>query len=461
MHDVGVTTRRSKRLKGNVEGLDLDVDNSRSQIPVSSTKKTSTSLGLDPAQATLNITCPVTPSKQISSRSGEDGVPSPPPPSQPGNNPPLSTQVPRNVHKLRSKAKQITQKMTATPADYFTLTTTTFKDVSKATNLNFNCDLSGNKTSNIPLETTAMRPDSLQRCLGTSLFGKTCLLFAPVAQTRLMLQFYQSGKLLHKSDLKGCCIIPSKDLAFVQDLLKGWTLAHTLKAKVNTVNKHWHTAVSEETKLGTDLYVFTENTNPDPTLPEAEDIAIQYNLQDKELTMTFDGKASGARAVIGTDTFAGGPGYIHPTFAQKIGCRTRPCNALVVMGDKSTAHCQEECLTHIKLGSFSSKAWLLKLPIPQPYDILLGDVWLKHHKVRILYDKKSLEILTPTRKFTVRSRNARNPVDYAPVHPRTSENHIPDVRILHFMDIKEAINTKQEMHLLFVKKRGPCRSLRG
>ena len=105
----------------------------------------------------------------------------------------------------------------------------------------------------------------------------------------------------------------------------------------------------------------------------------------------------------------------------------------------------------IKLGSFTSKAWLLKLPIPEPYDVLLGDVWLKYHKVRILYDKLALEIVTLKRRFTVKARKAPKPADYSPAHPAVS-----DVRILQFMDVKHAIQTKQEMHLLFVQREEPA-----
>ena len=187
--------------------------------------------------------------------------------------------------------------------------------------------------------------------------------------------------------------------------------------------------------------------HPDPTLLGADQTPVEYRIKDKDLTMTFDGKASGARAVIGTDTFAGGPGYVHPEFVKANRIHTRPANAIVVLGDKHTTPCTEEGLVHVQMGSFSTKAWLLLLPIPEPFDILLGDGWLKAHKADLLYSKKCMEVMTPKRKFTVKARGVAKPISYTPQAPPE-----PEIRILNFMDIQQAAkDNTNEFHLLFVK----------
>jgi len=113
--------------------------------------------------------------------------------------------------------------------------------------------------------------------------------------------------------------------------------------------------------------------------------------------MTFDGKVSGARAIILTDTGAGGPGYIHPKFVEANRIHTRPARADVFLGEApQKADCTEECLVHLQMGSFSTKVWLLVLNIPEPYDTFLGDEWLKSQGARIIYDEDRLEFKKPT-----------------------------------------------------------------
>ena len=162
--------------------------------------------------------------------------------------------------------------------------------------------------------------------------------------------------------------------------------------------------------------------------------------------MTFDGKVSGARARVGTDTFAGGAGYIHPTFVEANRLQTRPCQAQVIFGDGSTTvDCTEECLVHLQLGSFNSKEWLLLLSIPDPYDILLGDKWLKTHGAHLLYDKQALEIVTSKRKFTIKSIHAPKPTSYTKTK---------DVRQLNYSQVKRSMTKGHQVILCFISKEG-------
>jgi len=297
---------------------------------------------------------------------------------------------PKKVTKLRRQAHRL--KLTATPPKFYTLTHTTLQTLQNLTKLQFNLDLSANPKTNLPQIHTAK---TLSTCLHTDLDNKTVLLYGNKENTKLTLQYFNQ---FESNTKQGCLLVPSHELEDYRPYLQGWTLIHTLKTKSYTCVKHWTLDNSEEVTGGCNLFVFVPHTTPN-VLPTP----LQYTLQDKELTLTFEAKISGAKCTIGVDTFASGPGYIHPDFVKANNLHTREVTASVTLGDSSVAPCTTECLVHVQLGSFSSKAWLLVVAIPSPYQALLGDAWCKHHKARILYDKNTIEIVTPTRKHTIRA----------------------------------------------------------
>jgi hypothetical protein len=232
--------------------------------------------------------------------------------------------------------------------------------------------------------------------------------------------------------------------------LKGWSLIHTLKAKSYTCIKHWKNSTPETVQGGCHLYVFVPIYSEHPVPPP-----LNYTLEDKELTLTFQGRISGAKCIIGLDTFAGGPGYIHPDFVKANGLQTRDVQANITLGDSTIAPCTKECLVHIQLGSFSSKAWLLVMGIPEPYKVLLGDAWCKHHKVNISYSKQCIEITTPSRKHTVKALNPEPIPQYHavpnrtqdPIPPQPTLNPIP----LTFMQVQEYSKLQYPTYLVMLQ----------
>ena len=143
-----------------------------------------------------------------------------------------------------------------------------------------------------------------------------------------------------------------------------------------------------------------------------------YDISKPTMTMTFHGKLSGATATIGVESFAGVRGYVHPDFVKRHRLHIKPCVANITLGDgKTNVEVTEECIVHLSMGSYSCKVWALVLPLPEPYDMLLGDERLKENGVRILYDKQGIEIVTRKRKHTIPNMHARKQVSYTRTKP--------------------------------------------
>ena len=336
-----------------------------------------------------------------------------------------------------------------TTPDYYTLTPETYEEVVKCVNRQPTLDLLGLPISNIPSHVTATRLSTLQAALTCNLKDQSVLIFAPEQHTHLFLDNYLAAKQLRQPTLSATLILLRSQVNAFKHKLVGWHRVARLRAGKHTLFHHTSTT---PTPTATTTTTTTTATNPHTpitttTINGSRDLVIftdvlpaelatdlpRYHLKDPAITMTFAGKISGAAATVGTDTFAGGPGYIHPTFVAANRLFTRPHAATVVLGDGATeVQCTEECGVYLQLGAFTTKVWLLVLSIPEPFDVLLGDVWLRQHGVRLLYDKLMMEVITPKRRFTVKSIHAPKTVSYtrkpAPIVPPVSSvvtSHVP------------------------------------
>jgi len=93
--------------------------------------------------------------------------------------------------------------------------------------------------------------------------------------------------------------------------------------------------------------------------------------------MTFNDKLSGAPATIGVDGFAGCQEYIQPEFVKRHRVHVKPCVANITLRvGKTQVEFNEECIVHLSIGSYSCNVWALVLPLPETYNMLLGDEWL-------------------------------------------------------------------------------------
>jgi hypothetical protein len=331
------------------------------------------------------------------------------------------------------------------PPDFYTLTPQTFAEVCDRTGFTFTADLNGFSASNLPDFISADKYTDLQKTLSADLTGKTSLIYSTREKTRLILQYYNSIKAVEKEKIKAACLVPSTDVNRLQNELRGWSMIYKLPKRSYTINKHWQNYPQKEVLGAVDLllYVDSKSTIAKETTPTP---VVTYQLRSQKLSMSFDGKISGAKAMVGTDTFAEGPGYIHPSFVQQNRLHTRPCVAKVLLADGVTeVTCEEECLTHVHIGGYSSKAWLMVLPLPEPYDVILGDEWLRSHGARLLFDKQMMEVITPKRRYAIKTIHAPKPTSYT----RVSKS---EPRLLNYSQVRRASNKGHQMILCFVQK---------
>jgi len=102
---------------------------------------------------------------------------------------------------------------------------------------------------------------------------------------------------------------------------------------------------------------------------------------------------------------------------------------------------------HISLGAYNCKAWLVVLAIPQPYDVILGDEWLREHGARLLYDKQSLEILTKKRRFTIPTIHAPKPTSYTKTKAQGEKK-----RLLSYIQLRRARAQGLPTYLCYIQK---------
>ena len=338
----------------------------------------------------------------------------------------------------------------------YTLTPETLTTIQTATNTQLTLDLNAFEHSNLP--PTAQHCRTLPAILMTHFKDHKALIYSSKEKTRLILQSYNEAKEIQPDTMSAICAVPAQDFSTLKPYLTSWTLQTTLKKHQYTIKRHWPDHPGATTPGGTDLMIFIDTPPPNPpyklrsaqaaTAPnQTTNDPQEHNIQQP--SMSFQGKASGARAYIGADSFASGMGYIHPTFVEANRLQTRPYKAQITLGDGTTQlHSTQECMVHIQIGAYHCKTWLVVFPIPEPYDILLGDQWMKTNKADLLYSRQCIQILTPKRKFTLPAVSAPSPVSYTKSQPDPSDNRL----LLNYIQTKRAQRKGYPMQLCFIQK---------
>ena len=333
---------------------------------------------------------------------------------------------------------------TAAPIQY-TLPPATLGLVTEKCGFSVTVDMNLKPHSNLPSEQPYVHCAQIADLSSVNIRDQKCLIYTGKDETLQVLDMYNALKKEHTTAIQAVCLVPHHMLKHVQPALENWSLVHKFQKKSYMLTKHYRNGSSAQEPGTSLLYVYIDT----PARPvESPVSSAPFVLRQSTPVMSFLGKVSGIKVVIGTDTFASGHGYIHPSIVEQNRLTVRPIKVQLQLGDSSSiVECTEECLVHLNLGSYNCKVWLTVLSLPQPYDVLLGDKWLTEHKARLLYDKMSLEILTPKRKHTIKPMSAPAPVSYTP-----TDSPVGDRRILSYIQARRCLRKQHQHVLLFIDK---------
>jgi hypothetical protein len=303
--------------------------------------------------------------------------------------------------------------------------------------------------------------NTLDKILSTDLIGHTMLVQAPTTcMIKILKHFHACQEATPNTNTTAIFAVTDYLFRAQSHLFKGMHLLQTF-AKGSPINLlHFQSASNnasstQPAKCKTKMHIvcYTSNPNALSTTPIPLDLdsAPPITLYDPPpLTATFSGYINGARATLGTDSSCQGLGFIHPTFVDANKITTVPIQQMhVQLGDgetqKSVTHA---CKVKIKLGSYNCNTWLLVLPIPANFDVLLGDHWLVTHNAQLLFNKRCLIIHTPTRKHTIYTQ--------IEVQNRIYHNRTPSFKttVLSTLQFKKQISKGLNPILCFVSQEG-------
>jgi hypothetical protein len=225
--------------------------------------------------------------------------------------------------------------------------------------------------------------------------------------------------------------------------------------------KYWEKLNPVTIRNKTDIYVRysppSGKTKEDETTAKPADL---YSLEgthtitkkahalSQPVSMTFKGTVNGVTAVIGTDSFAEGTGYMSTSFAEINQIKTQPSQVNIILADGHTqASSSAIGQVHIKMGSYHSIAWLQITALPEGVNILLGDEWLCTNKAHLQFDRKVMVIQNPNRKHTIYTEVAKGKTTNTTIRP----TKIPTA-LLSAMQVKKAQKQNLPMVLCMVTK---------
>jgi hypothetical protein len=352
-----------------------------------------------------------------------------------------------DINRISSPPASLQPHKSGTPIAY-SIPPDTMQEIKKQSGLKFTIDLNGLSVHNFEAAENIKHCTNIQQALTTELKGETPFIYTNRTNAKILVESYNLAKLTNK-ELKAACLIPASDISKLRSELSSWILIHTFKRRQYKITKHYSDSSPLTTEGGMDLHLFTDHI-PEYLQTTYGSNPEKYKFRRPELSMTFKGQISGQSALIGTDSFAEGCGYITPEFVAEHRLHTRPCLEEVMLGDGSTKiQSTEECIVHLQLGTYACKVWLLVVPLPAPYQVLLGDTWLEEHGARLLYDKKCIEIRTKKRRFTIPTIHAEKQTSYTPTKPSKK-----DPRVLSAMQLRRAYHQGLPMVLCHIQKEG-------
>jgi hypothetical protein len=148
-----------------------------------------------------------------------------------------------------------------------------------------------------------------------------CLIFSNKDETLQVLDLYNALKQEHTTAIQAVCLVPHHMLKHVQPALQDWTLVHTFKKGTYMLNKHYVNGSSEQVPGSSVLHMYRDIPARTSESPVS---SAPFVLRQSTPRMSFLGKVSGVKVVIGTDTFASGQGYIHPSIVEQNRLTVRP-----------------------------------------------------------------------------------------------------------------------------------------
>lgn len=254
----------------------------------------------------------------------------------------------------------------------------------------------------------------------SSLAGRHCWINAPFSMLTAILQHYLLLKALSPENVTACILVPRWPGAPWGTLLTGM----------------------QRVKSYPEGYPLFEQKNSDGTSKVMSGIPWPVDVYwDKAyaphklagltglepLTMTFKGVVSGAPGTVAMDSQASHC-FINKAFVQSHGIIRTPVHRMVELADGSHTQLQAECQVYLRIPSvkrgvhYVRKVRCYEVDMGSNFDLILGDDWLKHEKVDLLYSTSECVLHRSglhLRPICKQRATAGRPDQPEPQHPAT------------------------------------------
>eukprot|EP00877_Chromochloris_zofingiensis_P003160 jgi/Chrzof1/12845/Cz07g09130.t1 len=162
------------------------------------------------------------------------------------------------------------------------------------------------------------------------------------------------------------------------------------------------------------------------------------------LTMLFASTVSGVPATTLIDTGATEVAFVSRKWAERANIGVRKHTQTVVLGDGSAAGVHGICSVHVNVGAYCRKLKCLVIDMPDAFDVILGDAWLKKHRAVLMFRESRCVIRCGNRRISLSAR-----VD--PEQTDTPGTPVCAAPFLTHMQAKRAIRKDQRTFLVHVQ----------
>lgn len=222
----------------------------------------------------------------------------------------------------------------------------------------------------------------------TRLENATVLLHTTPDTAAAMLQHYSRLKAEAPHTVAACALIPAGKGVRWRQLMRGWQWVDTVQ--VQAEQRAWHMRV----------YI-------DPVQPK---LRAAVSIQD-ELLMQFASQVAGLSAQALVDSGASEV-FVSRALVLRAGLKEIPLPkpAAVELGDRSSATVDSTAVLPFRLGAYKAKlqAYVMS-QIPEGFDLVLGDNWLRSNKVVLDYGRRALCVRQGRKVLVVKAKAGAGP----------------------------------------------------
>jgi hypothetical protein len=188
---------------------------------------------------------------------------------------------------------------------------------------------------------------------------------------------------------------------------------------------------------------------PYPVVVYYDPVGLQLNaIEGTGLTFMFEGIALRGQAghVPANICFDSGANsvFVSQAFVERSGFSTKPCNSKqLTVANGQTSAITGMCELHLKIQSYQGKVQGFVTPLAGPYDIILGESWLKQQQAALDYGDKTI---------TIRKGGGKVSISCQPAQTFPSKSSRSSPKLLSVAQVKRAVQKGEHVFYCLISE---------